>query len=203
MLEPTIDPTAYVAPTAVLSGDVRVGRNCRILHGAVLTAEGGHIAVGENSIVMETAVLRSTARNNLEIGSHCVIGTRATITGADIRDEVFIATGATIFNGAVIGSGSEVRVGATVHVRSVLADSSMVPIGWIAAGDPAQLFSPDQHDALWEVQSKLDFPGYVFGVGRTEETPMIEMTERWGRALGLHAGDQSLDGERPRNVSSL
>ena len=52
---PVVDPSATVAPTAVLSGDVRVGARSRILHGAVLTAEDGAIVVGEECVVMEHA----------------------------------------------------------------------------------------------------------------------------------------------------
>jgi hypothetical protein len=52
-----------------------------------------------------------------------------------------------------------------------------VPIGWIAAGDPAQLFSPDRHDALWAVQEPLDFPGTVYGLSRGA-TPHERMTRQ-------------------------
>jgi len=55
---PQVADSAYVAPTAVLCGDVRVGADSRILFGAVLTAETGTIAVGERCIVMENALLR-------------------------------------------------------------------------------------------------------------------------------------------------
>jgi hypothetical protein len=51
-----------------------------------------------------------------------------------------------------------------------------VPIGWIAAGDPAQLFAPGDHDDLWAVQEGLDFPGTVYGVRRG--TSMREIMRR-------------------------
>src|SRR5690349_6523766 len=65
---PTVHPSAYVAPTATLCGDVRVGPGCRVLFGAVLTAEGGPVELGANSIVMENAVLRGTRRDPLTLG---------------------------------------------------------------------------------------------------------------------------------------
>jgi carbonic anhydrase/acetyltransferase-like protein (isoleucine patch superfamily) len=52
---PRVDPSAYVAPTATICGDVRVGPNCRILFGAVLTAEGGPVELAEHVVVMENA----------------------------------------------------------------------------------------------------------------------------------------------------
>jgi hypothetical protein len=65
-----------------------------------------------------------------------------------------------------VGAGSEVRIHAVVHVNSRLASETTVPIAWIAAGDPAQLFSPDRHDELWAVQEPLDLPGTVYGLAR-------------------------------------
>lgn len=189
---PQVHPTAYVAPNAVLSGDVQIGAESRILFGAVLTAEGGSIVIGENVVVMENAVLRSTARNNLTIGDNCIVGPRSYVAGAEIHDEVFMATGASVFNGAVIGAQSEVRINGTVHLRSVLPAGTTVPIGWIAVGDPAQLFSPGQHEELWPVQAEQDFPGYVFGVDRGSPNAMVDITERWSRSLSMHLDDEVL-----------
>jgi hypothetical protein len=73
-----------------------------------------------------------------------------------------------------------------------------VPIGWIAVGDPAQLFPPDQHERLWQVQQALDFPRYVFGLARAAEgeTAMPELTRRYTKALGQHQHDRTLGGQR-------
>jgi hypothetical protein len=57
---PSVHPDAYVAPTAVLSGQVSVGAGSCVLHGAVLTADGGPVDVGANCVIMEQAVLRGT-----------------------------------------------------------------------------------------------------------------------------------------------
>ena len=54
-----------------------------------------------------------------------------------------------------------------------------MPIGWIAAGDPAQLFSPDRHEELWAVQEPLDFPGTVYGLSR-DATARDRMTRQSG-----------------------
>ena len=187
---PQVDPSAYVAPNVVLSGDVRIGPNSRVLFGSVLTAEGGTITIGASTIVMENAVLRSTRQDDLVIGDHCIVGPGSYLVGATIEPQVFLATGSRVFNGAVVGAGSEVRINAIVHLRTTLAPGTTVPIGWVAAGTPAELFAPEHHDALWAVQKPLDFPGYVFGVDRGADAPMIDMTERWSRSLGQHASDE-------------
>jgi carbonic anhydrase/acetyltransferase-like protein (isoleucine patch superfamily) len=58
---PRIDPTAYVAPTATLVGDVRIGPRARVMYGAVLDAEASRIEVGEATVICENAVLRASA----------------------------------------------------------------------------------------------------------------------------------------------
>ena len=191
--QPRIHPTAVIAPTAVISGDVAIGADCQILHGAVVTAEGGAITLGENVIVMENALVRATAANPVHIGDHVLIGPMASVSGATVADEVFLATGTRVFNGARIGERSEVRINAVVHLRTTLPPESVVPIGWIAVGDPVQILPPDRHEEIWTAQRELDFPGYVFGLDRETPDLMVQLTERYGRSLARHADDQRVD----------
>jgi carbonic anhydrase/acetyltransferase-like protein (isoleucine patch superfamily) len=190
---PRIHPEAVVAPTAVISGDVTIGPGSQVLHGAVITAEGGAITLGENVIVMENALIRATAVNPVHIGSHVLVGPMASISGATVADEVFLATGTRIFNGARIGTRSEVRINAVVHLRTTLAPDSVVPIGWVAVGDPVQLLPPERHEEIWAAQRELDFPGYVFGLDRDTPDLMVQLTERYGRGLSRHAYDRRLE----------
>ncbi|MBS1907113.1 MAG: gamma carbonic anhydrase family protein [Actinobacteria bacterium] len=189
---PRIHDTAVVAPSAVISGDVTIGENCQVLHGAVITAEGGPITLGEHVIVMENALIRATAANPVHIGDHVLVGPMASISGATIADEVFLATGTRIFNGAVIGERSEVRINAVVHLRTTLAPDTVVPIGWVAVGDPVRILSPDSHEEIFQAQHELDFPGYVFGVDRSTPDLMVQLTERYARSLARHADDHAL-----------
>lgn len=194
---PQVDPTAYVAPTAVLCGDVHVGPHCRVLFGAALTAEGGRVELGEQCIVMENAVLRGTPRDPLRLGNHVLVGPRAYLTGCTVDDDAFLATGTTVFNGAHIGARSEVRINGVVHLRTDVPPDTTVPIGWVAVGAPARVLPPDEHGRIWEEQRELDFPGYVFGLARPPdgESIMPELTRRYGRALSRHRDDRSVDGE--------
>jgi gamma-carbonic anhydrase len=185
---PTVDASAYVAPNAVLCGDVHVGADARILFGAVLSAEDGRVDLGERTVVMENALVRGRRLTPAALGDDVLVGPYAHVNGATIDDGAFLATGAAVFPGAVVGAGSEVRIHGVVHVNSKLAPGSTVPIGWIAAGDPAQLFSPDRHDDLWAVQERLDFPGTVYGVPR-DATAHERMTRQsvW---FGAHQDDR-------------
>lgn len=192
---PTIHPTAYAAPNAVVSGDVTLGPDCRVLFGAVLTAEGGPIVLGGHVIVMENAVLRSTARHPLRIGDHVLVGPRAYLTGCTVEDCAFLATGATVFNGAVIGRNAEIRINGVVHLKTTLVPDAVVPIGWVAVGTPARILPPERHEEIWAVQKPLEFPREVFGLPRPApgETIMPELTRRYAKALARHQGDRVLD----------
>jgi carbonic anhydrase/acetyltransferase-like protein (isoleucine patch superfamily) len=187
---PVVDETAWVAPDATICGDVTIGPGARILHGARVVGEaGGTIRIGRACIVMENAVLRASRRHPLEIGDHCLIGPTAHVVGARLEDQAFVATGAAIFHGAILGRGAEVRVHATVHLRTRLEPGATVPIGWIAVGDPARILPPDKHDEIWAVQAPLDFPQWVYGFDRSTPDLMVQVTRRLSQALGAHAQD--------------
>jgi carbonic anhydrase/acetyltransferase-like protein (isoleucine patch superfamily) len=189
---PQVHPEAWVAPNAVLCGDVEVGAGSRILFGAQLIAEGGAIRIGSECIVMENAVLRSTARHSLEIGNNCLVGPNAHLVGCTIADEVFIATGASVFHAARLGKGCEVRINGIVHLRTELEPGDMVPIGWIAVGTPAQILPPDQHEEIWRVQAPLNFPLTVYGLDRSQAN-MVRITRGLSQSLASH-GDDDVQG---------
>lgn len=188
---PVVHPSAWVAPTATLSGDVQIGPDSRVLFGAVLTSDGGPIRVGSGCVVMENAVLRGTRRHPLHIWDRVLVGPHSYLSGCTVEEEAFLATGSTVFNGARIGRRAEVRINGTVHVRSRLEDGAVVPIGWVAVGDPATILPPDRHEEIWAIQEGLDFPGEVFGVARSEGM-MSDIMRRYVRGLGRHLDDRVL-----------
>ncbi|MDR6865654.1 carbonic anhydrase/acetyltransferase-like protein (isoleucine patch superfamily) [Microbacterium resistens] len=189
---PRIHDTAVIAPSAVISGDVEIGPGCQVLHGAVITAEGGPITLGENVIVMENAVIRATATGPAHIGDHVLVGPGASVSGATIADEVFLATGTRVFNGARIGERAEVQINAVVHLRTTVPPDTVVPIGWVAVGDPLLVLPPERHEEIAAAQRELDFPGYVFGLDRDTPDLMVQLTERYGRSLARHADDREV-----------
>ena len=191
---PVIDPTARIAPTAVICGDVTVGQSTSVGFGAVLTAESGPIVVGRECVIMENAVIRGTKRHPATVGDHVLIGPGAYLSGCAVRDCAFLATGSRVFNGAIIGARAEVRINATVHLLTKLLEDATVPIGWVAVGDPARILPPDAHQEIWAIQEPLNFPKEIFGVDRPKpgETRMPEMMARYCRALSRHRDDRDL-----------
>jgi carbonic anhydrase/acetyltransferase-like protein (isoleucine patch superfamily) len=193
---PRVDPAAWVAPDATICGDIEIGPGSRILHGARIIGEGGGaIRIGSTCIVMENAVVRATARHGCSIGDYCLVGPSAHVVGAVLGEQVFVATGAAIFHGARLGKGTEVRVHAIVHLRTVLPEGAVVPHGWIAVGDPAQILPPDRHDEIWAVQEPLNFPDWVYGFPRDTPDLMRAVTERLASRLRAHAEDKILEAQ--------
>jgi carbonic anhydrase/acetyltransferase-like protein (isoleucine patch superfamily) len=127
----------------------------------------------------------------LRIAENCLVGPRAYLSGCTLERHVFVAAGASVFNHAVLGERTEVRINSVVHISTRLAADATVPIGWVAVGDPARILPPDRHEAIWAVQSGLDFPGVVFGLQRPAAggTIMPELTRRYARFLAGHRDD--------------
>jgi carbonic anhydrase/acetyltransferase-like protein (isoleucine patch superfamily) len=193
---PSVAPDAWIAPTAVLSGRVRVGPGSCVLHGAVLTDDGGSVEVGANCVIMEHAVLRGTPRHALTIGDHVLAGPHCYLTGCTIGDEVFIATGAMVFNGARMGRASSVALGGAVHIGCVVPAQTRIAIGWVAVGNPARLYPPGEAE---NIRAGLDEAGgflpFVFGTdpaaGRGQQ--MRTAMARYARYLSrLHRGDEHI-----------
>ncbi|MFJ8915918.1 gamma carbonic anhydrase family protein [Amycolatopsis sp. NPDC102389] len=187
---PWVHPSAYVAPTAVLCGNVRVDADARVLFGAVLTAEDGEVHVGRRCVVMENALVRGRAAHPAQIGDDVLIGPHAHVNGAVVGDGCFLATGCALFPGARLGGHVEVRINAVVHTNTVLAADTVVPIGWVAVGEPARILPPGRHDDIWAVQRHLDFPATVYGVDRG--TSAAELMARQSRWYGEHRDDRPL-----------
>ena len=175
----------------MLCGDVRVGPDARVLWNAVVTAEDGSVQIGERCVVMEHALVRGRAAHPVVVGDDVLIGPHAHVNGAQIGAESFVATGAALFPGARLGRRVEVRINAVVHVNSTLPDGAVVPIGWVAVGDPAEILSPDRHDEIWAIQRELDFPGTVYGQPRGDDL-MARVMPRQAAWLGAHRDDRVL-----------
>jgi carbonic anhydrase/acetyltransferase-like protein (isoleucine patch superfamily) len=190
---PTVSPSAWVAQTAVLSGNVVIGENVRVMHGAVLTAEGdSNMTVSDECVIMEGAVLRSAGRFNLSVGKRCLIGPNAYLCGCKLDRNCFIATGAVIFNGSQLGAATTVAIGAKVHFNTTIGANSIVPMGFIAFGDPAKIYPPQDAGLVHEAMAKPSFMQYVFGVeteGKTRSQVMDAMMARYVAALATHASD--------------
>jgi len=167
-IAPSIAESAYVAPTAVLCGDVEIGGDCRIMFGAVLVAEDAPVRIGPRTVIMENAIVRAWPQLPVSIGSDVMIGPGANVNGAQIDQDAFVAAGASIFPGAHIGERAIVRANAVVHINSELPAGRVVPEGWTALGRPAEVVPPGQDERMLFSLYGMNFTKAVFGEGRAE-----------------------------------
>lgn len=124
---PQIDPdTAWIAPTAVLVGDIVVGPEAGIWFGVVARGDIERITIGARSNVQENCVLHTDHGYPLDIGANCTIGHSAIVHGCTIGDNTLIGMGATILNGARIGRNCLIGANALVTEGKVIPDNSVV-----------------------------------------------------------------------------
>lgn len=122
----------YLAPSAVVVGDVTLGNNVSVWHGAVLRGDSGAITVGDDSNIQEHCVLHET----VTVGKGVSVGHGAILHGCTVGDDCVIGMGAIVLNGAVIGNRCLVGAGALVTGKMNAPDGSLI------MGNPAQVVRP-------------------------------------------------------------
>ena len=129
---PQVSPTAWIAPTATLVGDVRVEAEASIWYGAVLRADFGPILIRRGANVQDGSVLHGGDDPVTEVGEGATIGHLCVVHGAVIGVEALVGNGATVLDGVIVGRRALVAGGATVPPGMVIPD------GMLAAGVPAR-----------------------------------------------------------------
>jgi carbonic anhydrase/acetyltransferase-like protein (isoleucine patch superfamily) len=128
---PKIDPSAFVAPTAVLIGDVEVGPESSIWFGTVLRGDNGPIRVGARTSIQDNAVVHVSEGATTQIGDDVTVGHAAVMEDCSIGRHALIGSNATLLNGCTIGEGALVAAG------SVVGERASIPPRVVAAGAPA------------------------------------------------------------------
>ena len=128
---PRIHPSAFIAPTAVLIGDVEVGEESSIWFGAVLRGDNGPIRIGNRTSVQDNAVLHVTKLT--QIDDDVTIGHGAIMEDCHVKRKALIGINAVLLNGSIIGEGSLVAAG------SVVGERVEIPDHVLAAGVPAKV----------------------------------------------------------------
>lgn len=125
-VEPQIADDCWVAPTAVLVGDVVLEDGAAVWFGAVARGDNERITVGAGSNVQENTVMHTDPGFPLVIGAGCTIGHKAMLHGCVIGDNTLIGMGATVLNGAKIGANCLIGAGALITEGKVIPDGSLV-----------------------------------------------------------------------------
>ena len=128
---PTVHPDAYVAPTAVLIGDVEIGASASVWFGAVLRGDEAQIKVGDGANIQDNAVIHCAHNLPTVIEQNASVGHSAQLEGCVVEQGAVVGMGATMLQRSRLGAGSLLAAGA------VLGEGSEIPPGHMAAGVPA------------------------------------------------------------------
>ena len=131
--EPRVASDAFVAPTAVLIGDVVVEEGASIWFGAVLRGDFNRIVVGAGSTVQDNSVLHTAEGHPTVIGSSVTIGHLSMLEGCTVEDGALIGMGSIVLNGARVGRRAMLAAG------SVVREGAEIPAEVLAAGVPAEV----------------------------------------------------------------
>ena len=126
IMKPKIHDSAFVDKTAVIIGNVKIGRNCGVFPCAVIRGDQNSIEIGDGSNVQDCCILHVDSENKLKIGKNVSIGHGAMVHGATIQDECLIGIHTTVLNGAKIGRGSLIGANALVTANMEIPENSLV-----------------------------------------------------------------------------
>jgi carbonic anhydrase/acetyltransferase-like protein (isoleucine patch superfamily) len=130
---PTIDPTAWLAPTATVIGRASIAAEACIFYGAVVRADMDQIWLGPGSNLQDNVVVHTDFGFPTRIGAGVSVGHSAVVHGCTVEDNCLIGMNATVLNGAVIGAGSLIAAG------SVVLEGTQIPPRSLVAGVPGKV----------------------------------------------------------------
>ena len=136
----------FIAPDAVVTGDVVLGENVNIWYGAVLRGDSGTITVGEGTNIQERCVLHEKTT----LGKYCTVGHGAIVHGCTIGDECLVGMGAIVLDGAVIGDRCIIGAGALVTGKM------NAPAGSMILGSPAKVVKELTNEQMAQLRSNAE-----------------------------------------------
>lgn len=116
----------FIAETATVFGDVRLGADASVWFGAVIRGDVEHIHVGERTNIQDLCMLHADPGFPCEIGDRVTVGHSAIVHGATVENDTLIGMRAVILNGAVVGTGSVVAAGCVVTEGTIIPPNSLV-----------------------------------------------------------------------------
>jgi len=143
---PKIHHSAFVAPTAVLIGDIEIGEESSIWFGVVLRGDNGPIRIGARTSVQDNSVIHVSEGNQTIIGDGCTIGHCVTMEDCTIGNGALVGSNAVVLNEAVVGEQALIAAGAVVGAKA------NIPPRVVAAGQPAVVKKELIGDALHWVE---------------------------------------------------
>lgn len=132
LAKPHLDPTSFIAPTASIYGDARIGPEALVMFGAVIRAEFALISVGARTNIQDNAVLHCDENQPCIVGDSVTVGHAAVLHGTQIGNHCLVGIGSRALNGSVLGEGAWLAAG------SLLPEGKSIPPWTLAIGTPAK-----------------------------------------------------------------
>jgi len=127
--EPKIHDSVFIAPNAVVIGDVELAEGVNIWFGAILRGDWGSIKVGKNTSIQENVTIHLEAGKSVKIGSNCIIGHHAMIHGpCEIEDGCIVGIGSNLLHESKLSEGSVLAAGAVLLNKEIPPRSLVVGI---------------------------------------------------------------------------
>ena len=133
---PRVHPTAFIAPTAVLIGDVTIEENASVWYNAVVRADFSPIVIRRGANVQDGAVIHGTPAHGVDVGAGATVAHLCLIHGADIGEEALVGNSSTVLDGARIGARAMIAAG------SLVTPGTEIPGGMLALGAPCKVKAP-------------------------------------------------------------
>jgi carbonic anhydrase/acetyltransferase-like protein (isoleucine patch superfamily) len=121
-----IHRSCFIAPSAVIIGDVTIGKNCGVFPHAVIRGDENTITIDDGSNIQDCCVIHTDQKHVVNIGKNVTVGHAAVVHGATIGDDCLVGIQATVLNGATIGSGSIIGACALVTENMIVPEQSLV-----------------------------------------------------------------------------
>lgn len=147
---PTLDSQAWVAPNAMLLGDVSVGARASVWYAAVIRADQERITVGSETNIQDGAILHADPGLPLVIGDRVSVGHGAVLHGCTVGDDALVGMRATVLNGARIGTGCLIAAG------SVVLEGADIPPRSLVAGVPGRVRRETTEAEAQSIQSNAE-----------------------------------------------
>lgn len=130
---PKIDPSAWIAPSADLIGNIEIGEDSSVWFGCVIRSDIKEVKIGENTNIQDLSCIHTDTNSKTIIGNNVTVGHKVMLHGCIIEDNCLIGMSATILDNAVIGEGSIVGANSLVTAGKVFPPRSMI------MGSPAKV----------------------------------------------------------------
>jgi len=167
---PRLGKNVYLARTAVVVGDVKLGDHSSVWYGAVLRGDINRIIVGHHSNIQDNAVLHLADEFPCVLGNYVTVGHSAIVHACKIGDEVLVGMGAIVLDGAVVGRQS------LIGAKALVTQGMKIPAGSLVLGAPAKVvrkLTPKERAGLkWWAQKYVDNGAYCLKHGINIGAPL-------------------------------